>query len=83
MTGAIRTCGNGGLFSFTGWYWSRELRGHRAFVTDFNRTVVLRFKSRTIVVSPDDPEAFVKAASAVMLRYAAREAATSRAAVVI
>lgn len=74
MSGAIRTFGNGGLFSFTGWYWSRELRAHRAFVTDPGRTVVMRFKSRVIVVSPDDPESFVKAACAVMLRSVARDA---------
>lgn len=58
MKGSIRTCGNGGAFSFTGWYWSRKLGSYRAFVTDLKRTVVLRFDKRTVVVSPDDPEAF-------------------------
>jgi hypothetical protein len=64
MRGSIRTCGNGGLFSFTGWYWSRQLRSYRAFVTDPNRAVVLTFDTRRIVVSPDNPEAFVREISA-------------------
>ena len=60
MKGALRTCGNGGGFSFTGWYWSKSLGFYRAFVTDLNRTVVLRFAKRTVVVSPSDPEDFVQ-----------------------
>jgi hypothetical protein len=60
MNKSLRTCGNGGGFSFTGWYWSKSLGFHRAFVTDLNRTVVLRFGTRTVVVSPDDPEDFVR-----------------------
>lgn len=59
MKGSLRTCGNGGGFSFTGWYWSRSLGCYRAFVTDLNRTVVLRFQNRTVVVSPGEPENFV------------------------
>lgn len=58
MSKSLRTCGNGGAFSFTGWYWSKSLGFYRAFVTDLNRTVVLRFGSRTVVISPDDPEGF-------------------------
>lgn len=59
MNKSLRTCGNGGGFSFTGWYWNKSLGFYRAFVTDLNRTVVLRFGQRTVVVSPDDPEDFV------------------------
>jgi hypothetical protein len=59
MCKSLRTCGNGGAFSFTGWYWSKQLGSYRAFVTDLNRTVVLRFEKRTVVVSPDEPEDFV------------------------
>ena len=58
MRGSLRTCGNGGGFSFTGWYWSKALGAYRAFVTDLDRTVVLRFGKRTVVVSPDAPEDF-------------------------
>lgn len=59
MKGSIRTCGNGGGFSFTGWYWNKAIGHYRAFVTDMNRTVVLRLADRTMVVSPERPEAFV------------------------
>ena len=61
MCGSFRTCGNGGLYSFTGWYWSRELGRFHAYVTDLNRTVVVLMNRRTAVLSPDDPEAFVRA----------------------
>ena len=61
MCGSIRTCGNGGLYSFTGWYWNKKIGSYRAYATDLRQTVVLAFESRRIVVSPDDPEAFVRA----------------------
>lgn len=60
MSKSLRVCGNGGGFSFTGWYWNKPLGFYRAFVTDLNRTVVLRFEKRTVVVSPGEPEDFVK-----------------------
>jgi len=60
LRACIRTCGNGGLFSFTGYYYSKPLGHFRAFVTDLKTPVVLRFEKRTIVVSPSEPEAFVK-----------------------
>jgi len=60
MNCSLRICGNGGLFSFSGWFWSKSLRRYKAYVTDLNRTVVLRWEKRTAVVSPDDPEGFVQ-----------------------
>lgn len=60
MCKCLRTCGNGGVFSFTGWYWSKRLGHFHAYVTDLNRCVVLRWEKRTAVLSPDDPEAFVR-----------------------
>ena len=60
MRWSIRTCGNSGFFSFTGFYWSKTLRSYRAYVTDLRRTVVLRYERRTIVVSPESPEDFVR-----------------------
>ncbi len=59
MRGSIRTCGNGGLFSFAGSFHNKALGGYRAFVTDLHRTVVLRFPSRTVVVSPSAPEELI------------------------
>jgi hypothetical protein len=61
VDGSVRTCGNGGLYSFTGWYWNQELGRYRAFVTDHAKIVVLRYPESTVVVSPGDPEGFVKA----------------------
>ncbi len=55
---SLRTCGNGGLFSFTGFYWNTRLRSFRAFVTDPRLCVVLTFSKRTVVVSPDYPVSF-------------------------
>lgn len=59
MAKSLRACGNGGVFSFTGWYWSKALGFYRAYVTDLNRTVVLRFVNRVVVVSPGLPDDFV------------------------
>jgi hypothetical protein len=61
LCGSLRLCGNGGLFSITGWYWNRRLGRYRAFVNDVNRVVVLRWPDRVVVVSPDDPERFARA----------------------
>jgi hypothetical protein len=60
MRRALRLCGNGGLFSFAGWYWSRRLGRFRAYVTDQRRTVVLSLPRHKIVLSPDQPEAFAE-----------------------
>lgn len=59
MRGSLRLCGNGGMLSITGWYRNRTLGNYRAFVTELNNTVVLRFPKRTIVISPENPERFV------------------------
>jgi hypothetical protein len=59
MRGSIRIFGNGGLFSFSGFFRDKALGTYRAFVTDPHRTVVLRFPSRIVVVSPSTPEDFV------------------------
>lgn len=59
MRWSWRLWGNGGLFSFCGYYWSRHLGSYRAFVTDMKRTVVLRLPQRAIVISPDWPEQLV------------------------
>ena len=61
MMGSIRLFGNGGLFCFIGWFRNGVLGNYRAYVTDPARSVVLRFGPRTIVISPDAPEAFALA----------------------
>src|SRR5947207_14109258 len=59
MRRSLRTFGNGGLFSFTGWFRNAQLGAYRAFVTDPQRSVVLHFPKRTVIVSPSAPEEFV------------------------
>lgn len=59
MTRSIRVFGNGGLFAFNGLFWSKNLGWFRAYVTDLNRSVVLKLTDRVIVISPDQPEIFV------------------------
>ena len=59
MRGSIRTFGNGGAFSFTGFYYNKRLGSYRAFVTDPRRAVVLRYATRRVVLSPAAPEDFV------------------------
>ncbi len=61
MMGSIRLFGNGGLFCYIGYYRNAILGNYRAYVTDTAKAVVLDFGDRKIVVSPDDPEAFVEA----------------------
>jgi hypothetical protein len=60
MSRALRICGNGGLFSFSGWYWSKRSGRFRAYVTDHRRTVVLTLARGKIVLSPECPAAFVE-----------------------
>lgn len=64
MPGAMRrswrTFGNGGFFSITGFFKNKSLGHYRAFVTDLNRTVVLRYEKDVVVISPDKPEEFVR-----------------------
>ncbi len=60
MRGSWRLWGNGGAFGIYGWFSNSALGRYRAFVTDTRRTVVLNWPDATIVVSPDDPERFVR-----------------------
>lgn len=60
LRSTIRTFGNGGLFSFTGWYHNTRLGSFRAFATDSARTVVLRYENKTIVLTPDNQDTFVR-----------------------
>jgi len=60
LKNSIRLFGNGGLFVFAGWFSNRSLGRYRLFATDPKRAVVLRFLDRVIVVTPDDPDRFVR-----------------------
>ena len=59
MRRSMRLFGNGGLFGITGIYQNKTLGRYRAFVTDPRQTVVLQLASRTVVISPAYPQAFL------------------------
>jgi len=61
MARAFRRWGNGGVYAVTGAFSTPRLGVFRAYVTDTQRTVVLQLADATLVVSPDDPEAFARA----------------------
>jgi len=60
MIGSRRLLANGGLFSFSGRFRNKQLGTYRAQATDPGRSVILRWPNRTLVISPDDPERFVR-----------------------
>lgn len=64
MRWAFRTCGLGGPFAYVGRFRNRALGAFTAYATDRDLAVVLRWDHRTVVVTPDDPEAFAAAAEA-------------------
>lgn len=58
---SLRLLGNGGLFAFCGWFRNAQLGRYRAFVTDWQRVVVIKASLRTVVLSPADPAGFIRA----------------------
>jgi hypothetical protein len=62
MQGIIRVFGNGGLFGYTGRYYSRKLGHQRWFCSRRSGLVFIeRHNAILTVISPDEPEAFVAA----------------------
>jgi hypothetical protein len=61
MKGCLRLFGNGGVFSFTGWFWNRRHGLFRIFATNTQDMVALKIGRKTIVVSPDRPAEFIAA----------------------
>jgi hypothetical protein len=62
--GSARTMGIGGLLGFVGYFHNQILGSYKAYATNEFNTVVLVFGKETIVLTPDDPEAFVEAVKA-------------------
>ena len=58
--GTIRVFGNGGLFSFSGWFYSRRLGRYRLFATNLSRSVVLVLPARVVVITPAEPVVFIE-----------------------
>jgi hypothetical protein len=62
-----KVCGCQGVYGGWGWFSSDKLSWFRAYITHTDRLVVLRLRRGTpVVVSPDDPEGFVQAASVLL-----------------
>jgi hypothetical protein len=60
LRGSLRVFGNGGLFGISGWYWNRRIGRFRAYATDPDRAVLLRYKDVTkVMVTPDDVQHFI------------------------
>lgn len=70
--GSLRLFGNGGLFSFSGWFRNARLGRYRAFVTDWQQAVVLRTDGGVVVLSPADPAGFVRDLQASLVPKTAR-----------
>lgn len=62
--GAIRLFGSGGMFGYLGLFRNDILGRYQSYVTDPAQSVVLRFASKCIVISPDDPELLCRAVEA-------------------
>ena len=60
IKGSFRVFRNGGLFSFSGIFWSKRLGRYRIFATDLKRCVLLVLTDRVLVVTPADPDAFIR-----------------------
>ncbi|HMP82562.1 MAG TPA: PH domain-containing protein [Verrucomicrobiota bacterium] len=61
---SIRLCGNGGVFAGAGIFWNRKHGVFRAYVTRSrpDELVFVETTARKIVISPEDPQSFVRAA---------------------
>jgi hypothetical protein len=59
MECSIRLFGNGGLFAFSGIFWHRKLGRYTAYATAPRLAVVLKFIHKTVVITPEKPDAFI------------------------
>jgi len=60
LRGSLRLFGNGGLFAISGWFWNRRIGRFRAYATDPERAVLLRYRDgRQVVVTPHDVQHFI------------------------
>ena len=72
LKGAWRLLASAGIFSYSGWYWSRELKRFHAMASDPSRTVVIRLINRTVVITPHDPQQFIMRARTLLKTTAHR-----------
>src|SRR5699024_9080016 len=58
--GSIRIFGIGGVFGFIGYFRNSILGSYHAYAADRKNTVVLDFSGTEVVITPEEPEEFVK-----------------------
>lgn len=60
LRGSVRLFGNGGLFAISGWFWNRRIGRFRAYATDPERAVLLRYRAgQKVIVTPHDVQHFI------------------------
>ena len=60
LRGSLRLFGNGGLFAISGWFWNRRIGRFRAYATDPERAVLLRYRDgKKVIVTPHDVQHFI------------------------
>jgi hypothetical protein len=60
LRGSVRLFGNGGLFAISGWFWNRRIGRFRAYATDPERAVLLRYRDgRKVLLTPHDVQHFI------------------------
>lgn len=69
--GTLRLFGSGGVLSFSGLFYNRRIGTYRAFITDWNRAVIVHAQPRPVVISPADPKAMMVALQAAFPQLAA------------
>ena len=73
FTGCIRLWGSGGLFGYYGVFSTSALGRSTWYMTNRQNGVVLVAAAKTVLVSPDDPEAFLRAVPVVSTPASTRE----------
>jgi hypothetical protein len=62
FAGCVRKWGNGGLFGYYGLFNTTKLGNCYWYLTNRSKTVIITTVSRILVLSPDDPEDFIRGA---------------------
>jgi hypothetical protein len=76
MKCSVRILGNGELFSITGVYQNKKLGRYRAFVTDPESYAIPVLPMRVVVLSPENPLAFVPSVQMLFPNAKLRESTT-------
>lgn len=66
MKSSVRKFGIGGLFSYSGMFSNQLLSTYKAYATHSKKTVVIITDKKLLVVSPDDPEEFIRSVREAM-----------------